>query len=82
LPFYNIDYSIMPINDIEKKRGRGRPPKDATPVLVRLPANQIYALDRWIAKHRVGDVLSRPEAIRRLVVLGLKAKNDREKSVS
>lgn len=63
LLFDNIDYSVMSINDIRKKRGRGRPRKDVTPVLVRLPVNQIDALDRWITKHQVGDVLSRPEAI-------------------
>ena len=56
----------MSINNIEKKRGRGRPPTDATPVLVRLPAEQIDALDRWVAKQK-GEQLSRPEAIRRLL---------------
>jgi hypothetical protein len=40
--------------------------------MVRLADDQFDALDRWIAKQ--DDQLSRPEAIRRLVELGLKAK--------
>jgi hypothetical protein len=35
--------------------------------------NRIAALDAWIAKQKEPD-LSRPEAIRRLVELGLRAK--------
>ena len=38
--------------------------------MVRLEPAQFEALDGWIKKH---DVESRPEAIRRLVELGLKA---------
>jgi hypothetical protein len=41
-------------------------------VLVRLEPNHFDALDAWIAKQPVE--LSRPEAIRRLVEIGLKAK--------
>jgi cytochrome c553 len=75
LLIYNIDYSIMSINDIEKKRGRGRPSKEVTPVLVRLPNDQVDALDKWIVRQKSGDAaLSRPEAIRQLIELGLKAK--------
>ena len=33
---------------------------------------QIASIDAWIAKH--GEAISRPEAIRRLVEMGLKAK--------
>jgi metal-responsive CopG/Arc/MetJ family transcriptional regulator len=46
--------------------------------MVRLQPAQFEALDDWIKKH---DVESRPEAIRRLVEIGLKAKTkERPKS--
>jgi hypothetical protein len=64
---------MMSINDIEKKRGRGRPPTDATPVLVRVPADTLQGLDAWITTQNESD-LSRPEAIRRLIELGLTVK--------
>jgi hypothetical protein len=60
------------INNIGKKRGRGRPATDATPILVRMPPVVLEAIDAWIAKAK--DNATRPEAIRRLVELGLKAK--------
>jgi hypothetical protein len=62
------------IRDIPKK-GRGRPSTGGRRegVLVRLDTEQFSALDTWIEKQ--GDIdLSRPEAIRRLVELGLRAK--------
>ena len=61
------------IRDIPKKR-RGRPSTGGRRdgVLVRFEADQFEALDAWIAKE--ADLPSRPEAIRRLVELGLKAK--------
>ena len=61
------------IRDIPKK-GRGRPPTGGRRdgVLVRLEPDQFDALDNWIAKQ--GEQLTRPEAIRRLVELGLKVK--------
>jgi len=40
---------------------------------VRLLDDPLASLDAWIAKHKERD-LTRPEAIRRLVELGLKAK--------
>jgi hypothetical protein len=54
---------------IEKKRGRGRPPTDATPVLVRLMPDQLEQLDAWIEHHieRHKEKLGRPEAIRRIL---------------
>jgi hypothetical protein len=60
------------IKDIPKKQ-RGRPSTGGRRegVLIRLDPAQFEALDGWIKKH---DVESRPEAIRRLVELGLKAK--------
>jgi hypothetical protein len=59
------------ISNIRKKR-IGRPPVNAVPVLVRIPPAEIEPIDVWIAKQKPSP--SRPEAIRRLVELGLKAK--------
>jgi hypothetical protein len=61
------------IKDIPKK-GRGRPPTGGRRegVMVRLGPDQFDALDAWIMKQAAP--LTRPEAIRRLVELGLKAK--------
>jgi hypothetical protein len=59
------------ISDIKKRRGR--PPKAGgvdPGVFVRLPAPALGKLDAWAAKQEV----SRSEAIRRLVELGLKTK--------
>lgn len=55
-----------PFNDIAK---RGRPKQPGTPVMVRLQGEQLAALDEWISKQE-GN-LSRPEAVRRLMVKGL-----------
>jgi hypothetical protein len=60
------------ISNIGKKRGRGRPPTDSTPILVRVPPEVLEGIDSWIAKQT--DDQTRPEAIRRLVEIGLKAK--------
>jgi hypothetical protein len=54
------------IGNIDKKRKRGRPPTEATPVLVRVMPTQIERLDAWIAKQGEPE-LGRPEAIRRLL---------------
>jgi cytochrome c553 len=63
------------IKDTPKKR-RGRPSTGGRRegVMVRLEPDQFEALDAWIAKQKEPDDLSRPEAIRRLVELGLKGK--------
>jgi Ribbon-helix-helix protein, copG family len=60
------------IRDIPKKR-RGRPSTGGRRegILVRLDPEQLEAVDDWIIQR---DEVSRPEAIRRLVELGLKAK--------
>lgn len=48
----------------------GRPATGiGTPVQVRLNADQLALLDRWIAVS--GEGLTRPEAMRRLMVLAL-----------
>jgi hypothetical protein len=59
------------VSNIRKKR-IGRPPVNAVPVLVRIPPAEIGPIDTWISKQKPKP--SRPEAIRRLVELGLKAK--------
>jgi hypothetical protein len=56
------------VPDIRKKIGRPKHP--TVPVLVRLEPEDIGLLDRW----RKRQAITRPEAIRRLLDLGLKAK--------
>ena len=51
----------------------GRPKVGAILIGVRVPPAGVAALDAWIKK-RAADNLTRPEAIRRLVEIGLKAK--------
>jgi hypothetical protein len=70
LAFYNIIYSMPSINNIGKKKGRGRPATGATPVLVRVPPEILKALDGWIKKQE--EAQTRPQGILRLVELGLK----------
>jgi hypothetical protein len=60
------------ISDNTKKRGRPKSTGRGELVGVRLLPEPLAALDAWIAKQR--EELSRPEAIRRLVEAGLKAK--------
>jgi hypothetical protein len=60
------------ISDNRKKKRIGRPKVGAILIGVRVPPADVATLDAWIKKHEPG--LSRPEAIRRLVELGLKAK--------
>jgi hypothetical protein len=48
----------------------GRPFVDSEPVTVRVERNQMIALDDW--RRLQADLPSRPEAIRRLIELGLK----------
>jgi cytochrome c553 len=53
------------IDNIVKKRGRGRPATNATPLMVRLSPDQLAALDAWIAAQ--AEQPSRPEAVRQLL---------------
>lgn len=55
-----------------RKKPIGRPKVGAILIGVRVPPADVAALDAWIKKHTAG--LSRPEAIRRLVESGIKAK--------
>jgi hypothetical protein len=57
----------------KKKRGRPITTGKGTLIGVRLLDDPLAALDAWIVKQKEPD-LSRPEAIRRLVELGLKTK--------
>jgi hypothetical protein len=59
------------VSDIKKKR-IGRPPVNSVAILVRVPPGELEPIDAWISGQK-GE-LSRPEAIRRLVEVGLKAK--------
>ena len=61
-----------PIKGTTKKR-RGRPATTGrgTQIGMRWQEPQLSAIDSWMEKH---DVATRPEAIRRLVGLGLQAK--------
>ena len=69
---YSIIYFEMSIDDI--KKGPGRPRKDSEAVMVRMPAEMLRAIDLHIKKSR--EDIGRPEAIRRLVELGLKSKRN------
>jgi hypothetical protein len=55
------------------RKSRGRPPTGAESIHLRMLPDQIAALDAWISKHKEPD-LTRPEAIRRLVEIGLTVK--------
>jgi hypothetical protein len=64
-----------PIRDSTKskvKMGRPATTGPGVPQVVRMHDEQLEAIDEWIAEH--GDKISRPEAIRRLVEIGLKVK--------
>ena len=58
---------------ISNIRKRGRPSVGSTGVYVKLLPEQLATVQAWMA--RQPDNPSRPEAIRRLVELGLKAKS-------
>jgi hypothetical protein len=62
---------------VKKKRQTkrmGRPPTGkGLGVLVRFPSSELAALDQWIT--RDGGLLTRPQAIRRLVTFGLSGKH-------
>jgi hypothetical protein len=55
------------------RKKMGRPSTGAESVHLRVLPDQSAAIDAWISKQKEAD-LSRPEAIRRLVEIGLKAK--------
>jgi hypothetical protein len=55
----------------KKKRGPA-PTGKGVPVVVRMQPMPLAALDKWVTKQK--DRPTRPEAIRRLVEIGMKAK--------
>jgi hypothetical protein len=57
------------------RKSRGRPKGDASSIHLRLPADQLAALDAFIAKQP--KPVSRPEAIRAFVAAGLHLMGDR-----
>ncbi|MCP1969690.1 hypothetical protein [Bradyrhizobium elkanii] len=59
------------INDIKKSK-RGRPTVESEAVTVRMTHDALQNLDDW--RRKQADLPGRPEAIRRLVEIGLTAK--------
>jgi hypothetical protein len=66
-----------PISDNRKKRV-GRPPVGAILIGVRVTPAHLAMLDGWIKEH--APEMSRPQAIRRLVDLGLTVKHKRKQA--
>ena len=60
------------LSDNGKKKRIGRPPVGAILIGVRVPPADVATLDAWIKAH--ASAMSRPEAIRRLVELGLRVR--------
>jgi hypothetical protein len=58
--------------DSAKKSKRGRPEVESEAVNVRITKPALEIIDAW--RRKQDDLPGRPEAIRRLVELGLKAK--------
>jgi hypothetical protein len=63
-----------------EKRGRGRPATNPKSIHLTLEPGPLSEVDRWIEKQK--EPLTRPEAIRRLVELGLKVKTPARAAVS
>jgi hypothetical protein len=59
------------IGDIPNKRGRKPSGGRKDGILVRMPPDQLRAVDEWAGQQ--DDNPSRPEAVRRLIEKGLKA---------
>jgi hypothetical protein len=64
--------SIRDSKKSKPKIGRPKTTGPGQPQVVRMHDQQIASIDAWIEMQE--DPISRPEAIRRLVELGLKAK--------
>jgi hypothetical protein len=64
--------SIRDSKKSKPKIGRPKTTGPGQPHVVRMHDQQVSSIDAWIATQ--GDAISRPEAIRRLVEIGLKAK--------
>lgn len=57
------------MSNVSSAKKLGRPKVDSEAVNVRLPRDQLAALDRFIAEEAAG--VSRPEGVRRLMVEAL-----------
>jgi hypothetical protein len=68
----NMTRSIRDTTKSKPKRGRPKTTGAGQPQVVRMHDHQIAAIDAWIAMQEFE--ISRPEAIRRLVEIGLEAK--------
>jgi hypothetical protein len=55
-----------------KKSKRGRPPVESEAITVRMTATALHELDEWRRKQE--DIPGRPEALRRLAQIALKAR--------
>jgi hypothetical protein len=64
-------YKIITLIDSAKKSTKGRPSVDSEAVNVRMERPQLLRLDDW--RRVQADMPTRPEAIRRLIELGLEA---------
>jgi hypothetical protein len=60
------------IIDSAKKTKRGRPPVDTMAINVRISTDSVSEIDDW--RRKQDDLPGRPEAIRRLVDIALRAK--------
>ena len=60
------------LDSAKKSKRMGRPPVDSEAINVRMTTEALKVLDDW--RRKQGDLPGRPEAIRRLVEIGLRAK--------
>jgi hypothetical protein len=60
-----------PTINSKKESRRGRPPVESKAVNVRMVVDALKSLDAW--RRQQDDIPGRPEAIRRLVEIGLEA---------
>jgi hypothetical protein len=60
------------INSAKKSKRRGRPEVESEAVNVRIAKSGLESIDGW--RRKQDDLPGRPEAIRRLVEIGLKVK--------
>ena len=68
----SVAKSIRDSTKSKAKMGRPKTTGPGEPQVVRMHDGQLDAIDEWIDE--LGEKISRPEAIRRLVEIGLRAK--------
>jgi len=61
---------MMAIAETEKRRSRGRPRTNSTPINLKLRPDELATLDAWIESQQ--NPPTRPEAIRRILRWALK----------